>query len=250
MDDLQLRLLLLLAAAGFLSAALLVFALRLRRRSRSARSEKSQQRRDALRSIKLMLQQMEYDAEVLRLLRHARASRERQNETDFNGALDALVRKEEEMMARVDRAAEFEGYIVRTYKGRDGPARPAGRPKSPLVTLKEKGDEAEGPGDDDLQPPSSPEELKKDIGTFISDLERIRSGELKLLDEKIAFFERWVEGPERQDILKSLRAMALFLEKGDATGLEKLKNGGSGYRGRGPGSDKQGSGSDGNDGKT
>jgi hypothetical protein len=87
-----------------------------------------------------------------------------------------------------------------------------------------------GERDADRAAPATPEELKSDIQTFIRDLERIRGGGLNLLDEKIAFFERWVEGPERRDILKSLKAMALFLEKGDASGLDVLKKEGAAGR--------------------
>jgi hypothetical protein len=144
-----------------------------------------------------MIQQMDYDAEVLRLMRHARASKERRNETDFNAALDQLVGKEEAMLERVDRATEFENYLQKRYAG-DGPA--------------------------GAEPAPRPAQLKEDIRTFIRDLGRIRDGELGLLDEKIAFFEKWVESPERREMLEGLKATALFLEKGDASALEKLKN--------------------------
>ena len=274
MDGSQIALVIFLASIAVMVAVLLVIAQRLHRKAKNLRSEISRQRRDALRSINLMLQQMDYDAEVLHLLRHARASRERGNETDFNGALDTLITKEREMMDRVDRVAEFEGYLQQTYGskglwgklGREqgtgnreqgagnreqgtgggekgtGSREPGAESAEPgshterevageLKVLLDKG----GERDADAAPPATPEELKSDIQTFIRDLERIRGGELGLLDGKISFFERWVEGPERQDILRSLRAMALFLDKGDASGLEKLKKEGAGGRVQGAG---------------
>jgi hypothetical protein len=195
MDVDSLRLLILLLPLIFGTALLLYIYSRARRKARNLRTELSQQRRDALRSVKLMIQQMDYDAEVLRLMRHARASKDRRNETDFGAALDELVRKENEMLSRVDRASEFEDYLQKTYDQK-----------------------ASGP-----EPDASPEQLKEDIRTFIRDIGRIRAGELGLLDEKIAFFEKWVESPDRREMLEGLRATALFLEKGDASGLEKLK---------------------------
>ena len=197
MDDALLRLMILLLPLIVGSAALILIYRRARRKVRGLRTELSQQRRDALRSVKLMIQQMDYDAEVLRLMRHARASKERRNETDFNAALDQLVGKEEAMLERVDRATEFEDYLQKRYAG-DGPA--------------------------GAEPAPRPAQLKEDIRTFIRDLGRIRDGELGLLDEKIAFFEKWVESPERREMLEGLKATALFLEKGDASALEKLKN--------------------------
>jgi hypothetical protein len=226
MDDLLLRLLVLLLPLVLGTALLLFIYSRARRRARGLRTELSQQRKDALRSINLMIQQMEYDAEVLRLMRHARASRERRNETDFNGALDELVRKENGMMERVDRAAEFENYLQQTYDPKKAAGKRASRaekgaPEGPVRVLSRP----EGGGDAGAGP--SPEELKEDIRKFIRDIGRIRAGELGLLDEKIAFFGKWVESPERRDMLEDLRATALFLEKGDASGLEKLKKAGN-----------------------
>jgi len=222
MDDVQLRLILLLVPIAIVIAVLVSVYFRAKRKARTLRSDLSQQRRDALRSINLMIQQMVYDAEVLQLMRHARASNERRNETDFNAALDRLVRRENDLLARVDRAAEFEDYLQRTYKekkpfGMGGESAGKRRAKSPVKVL------SRPEGDGELEAGAEPEQLKEDIRTFLSDLERIRAGELNLLDEKIAFFEKWVESPERREMLEGLRATAFFLEKGDASGLEKLK---------------------------
>lgn len=222
MDDLQLILILLVGPIVIAIVSLLSIYFRAKRKARTLRSDLSQQRRDALRSINLMIQQMEYDAEVLQLMRHARASKERRNETDFNAALDRLVRRENDMLARVDRAARFEDYLQETYKkkelfgaGKDAASR---RPESPVKVL------SRPEADESLEADASPDRLKEDIRTFLRDLERIRAGELGLLEEKIAFFEKWVEGPERREMLEGLRATALFLEKGDSAGLERLKN--------------------------
>jgi hypothetical protein len=197
MDDGVLRLMILLLPLALGTAILLYIYYRAKRKAQNLRTELSQQRRDALRSINLMIQQMDYDAEVLRLMRHARASKDRRNDTDFNAALDELVRRENDMLSRVDRASEFENYLQKTYDRK-----------------------ASGP-----EPGASPEQLKEDIRSFIRDTGRIRAGALGLLDEKIAFFEKWVESPERREMLEGLQATALFLEKGDASGLEKLKKG-------------------------
>ena len=223
MDELWLRTIILLVSIVIVIAVLLTVYSRAKRKARTLRSDLSQQRRDALRSINLMVQQMEYDAEVLQLMRHARASKERRNETDFNAALDRLVERENDMMARLDRATEFEDYLQKTYKkggllgaGGEGTGKP--RPESPVRVL------SRPEADESLEADASPDRLKEDIRTFIRDLERIRAGELGLLDQKIAFFEKWVEGPERQEMLEGLRATALFLDKGDASELERLKN--------------------------
>lgn len=231
-DDGLLRLIILLVPIVIAIAVLLVAYFRLKRKARTLRAELSRQRRDALRSVSMMIGQMEYDAEVLRLMRHARASKDRQNESDFNAAIDRLVKRENDMMARVDSASEFGDYLQRTYRpdrpfgtggaekrGRDGPVKVLSRP---------------GPEDGPGTGPG-PEQLKEDIRTFIRDLERIRGGELRLLDEKISFFEKWVESPERQEMLEGLRATAVFLEKGDTSALEKMKRKAAGDRVQGRG---------------
>ncbi|MBM4249112.1 MAG: hypothetical protein FJ149_06700 [Euryarchaeota archaeon] len=241
MDELQLRLVALLLAVVSVVAVLLAVYSRTRRLARTLRSDLSRQRRDALRSINLMIQQMDYDAEVLRLMRHARASRDRGNETDFNAALDELVDKENRMLERVDRAAEFEDYLQRTYDRREAPGpgdRGSGKrpPEGPVKVLSR-------PDRDELAAPGqSSEQLKGDIRTFIRDIERIRGGELALLDEKIAFFGRWVESPDRLEMFESLRATALFLEKGDMSGLERLKDQGAGGGVQGAGERRKGAG--------
>ncbi len=237
MDAGLLRLTVLLVPIVIIVAVLVHTYYRMKRKARTLRASLSQQRRDALRSVTMMIRQMEYDAEVLQLMRHARASNERRNETDFNAARDRLVERENGMLSRVDGASQFEDYLARAYeKGRPfdiGGQRQRKRRESPIKVL------SRPDGDGDSQPDAGPEQVKEDIRTFIRDLERIRGGELDLLDEKISFFEPWVEGPERKDMLESLKATALFLEKGDASELEKLKkqgpgeNEGSGVRGRG-----------------
>lgn len=198
-DQLQLTVFLLMTAIMVL--VLMYLSIRVRRKALRLRKELGDQRADALRSINYMLVQMDYDAEVLRLLRHARNTRSAGRTEEFNGALDTLMKKEREMMERVDRVSEFEGYLTNTYKERG--ILPGGR----------KGD-AKDP---------TPEEIKGDIRTFIDALEKVRQGDLKLLEEKISFFEKWVESPQRQEIYKSLKAMTMFLEKGDPSGLEGLK---------------------------
>ncbi len=236
MDQFWFRLLVLLLPVVSGMAILVWVYYRARRKARGLRSELSQQRRDALRSVKLMIQQMEYDTEVLRLMRHARASKERRNETDFNAAIDELVRREKGMMERVDRASEFEGYLQKTYDPKKAPVAErtvAVPPVDGAVGLRSEPACADGTG---LAP--SPDQLKEDIRRFTRDLERIRAGELELLDEKIAFFENWVEGPDRREMLEGLRATALFLERGDASGLERLKNAGKKRQTRPNGRDK------------
>lgn len=198
-DQLQLTVFLLMTAIMVL--VLMYFSIRMRRKALRLRTELGHQKDDALRSINYMLVQMDYDAEVLRLLRHARNTHAAGRTEEFNGAIDTLVKKEKEMMERVDRVSEFEGHLTNTYK--ENSILPDGR----------KGD-AKDP---------TPEEIKGDIRTFIEALEKVRQGDLKLLEEKISFFEKWVESPRRQEIYKSLKAMTMFLEKGDTTGLESLK---------------------------
>ena len=234
MDEGLVRLIILLVPVVIVIAVLLTTYIRLKRKARTLLSDLSQQRRDALRSVKLMIRQMEYDAEVLQLMRHARASRDRENATDFNAALDRLVERENEMLARIDSASEFEDYLQSKYKQDrtfdiGGPKAAKRRAKSPVKVL------SRPDSDGDLEPGARPEQLKEDIRTFIRDLERIRGGEMQQLDEKIGFFEKWVEGPERREMLLGLRATALFLEKGDASELEKLKNEGTGSRVQGSG---------------
>lgn len=199
LGTLQLVVFLLLTAVMIL--LLLFLSIRLRRKALRLRSEIGKQRDDALRSVNFMLQQMDYDAEVLRLLRHARATREAGRTEEFNGAIDTLIEKENGMMERVDRVEAFEGHLAETY-GRKGLLSGIGK---------------KGSGD------ATPEQIKADIRTFIEALGKIRQGDLDLLGEKIAFFEKWVESAQRQDIYRSLKAMALFLEKGDTSGLETLK---------------------------
>lgn len=224
MDAYLLRLVVLLVPIAVVIAVLVLTFYRLKRKARTIRSSLSQQRRDALRSVKMMIRQMEYDAEVLQLMRHARASKERRNDTDFNGAMDRLVERENDMLARVDLATEFEEHLQKTYDpdGRSGPGSAGARKARESAVKVLSRPEGEG----GLESGAGPEQVKEDIRTFIRDLERIRGGELALLDEKIAFFENWVEGPERREMLESLRATALFLEKGDASKLEKLKKAG------------------------
>ena len=181
---------------------------RAQRRRRRMRSALEGQREDSLRSINLMLQQMDYDAEVLRLLRHARNMRDGGRTEEFRGAIDTLQKRENDMLARVDRVREFEIHLRQRYGTRRFLARPG------------------GDGDDET------ERIKTDIRTFISTLEKIRGGEPNILEEKISFFEKWVESPQRQQIYNSLKAMALFLEKGDSSELERLKRDGEGGNGR------------------
>jgi len=224
MDAFLLRLVILLVPIAVVIAVLVLTFHRLKRKARTIRSNLSQQRRDALRSVNMMIRQMEYDAEVLQLMRHARASKDRRNDTDFNGAIDRLVERENDMLARVDLATEFEDHLQRTYN----PKRPAGPGSAGVVKGRESPVKvlSRPEGDDEAEPGAGPEQVREDIRSFIRDLERIRGGELAVLNEKIAFFENWVESPERRDMLESLRATALFLEKGDASKLEKLKKAG------------------------
>jgi hypothetical protein len=215
-----------LKAVAFLSAVVVIMLalgltiLKLRRRTRNIRSEVNRQRHDTLRAIRFMLRQMEYDAEVLRLLRHAKASKEKGDEVAFTGALDTLVQKEQGMLKKIDNIAEFEGYLKETYAGKKD-ALERGGPPGELRNRTKDGDVlADGP--DGKGAEATPEQMKADIQKFIGDIERIRGGELELLEQKIIFFSRWVEGPERADIQKSLRAMEVFLDKGDTSKLEEV----------------------------
>jgi hypothetical protein len=193
--------------SAVLVAAMVILRLyvRARRRAHNLRLELENQRKDALRSVKFMLRQMDYDAEVLRLLRHARTSNEKGDEVAFNGALNELIAKERVMMKRLDSAAEFENYLKQTYSGK----------KSMLAGGKRK---PEG----DKNEKATPEQMKDDIETFIGDLEKIRGGAKKLLDEKVDFFGKWIEGPEHAELRESLSAMEKFLEAGDTKGLETI----------------------------
>ena len=209
MDPAQLLPVILLLATVILIPVLYLMAMRARRSRARLGAELGRQRVDSLRSIELMLQQMDYDAEVLRLLRHARNMRDAGRTEEFSGALDTLEKKEKEMIERVDRVREFEGHLLERYGKRN------------VLPRLEK----------ECMEDATPEHIKQDIRTFIATLERIRNGEPRLLEEKIAFFEKWVEGPQRQQIYASLKAMALFLEKGDSSGLEELEKGGQGAKG-------------------
>jgi hypothetical protein len=200
-DVFQLQIALFLLATAILILVMLFFSLRLRRKTLRLGAEIGHQRDDSLRSIKYMLQQMDYDAEVLRLLRHARNTREAGRTEESNGAIDTLIKKENEMMERVDRVNDFERYLRKTYD------------KKSILPGKGKSEQKD----------QTPEQIKEDIRVFIGALENIRGGDKKILEEKIAFFEKWVESPRRQDIHRSLTAMVLFLEKGDSSGLEELK---------------------------
>jgi len=200
-DVTRLQLALFLLATAILILVMLFFSLRIRRKAMHLRTEIGRQRDDSLRSINYMLQQMDYDAEVLRLLRHARNTRAAGRMEEFNGAVDTLIEKENEMMERVDRVHDFGSYLRKTYDK-----------KSFLPGIR-KGEEKD----------ATPEQIKEDIRVFIGALQKIRASEPNILEEKITFFEKWVESPKRRDIYRSLKAMALFLEKGDSSGLEQLK---------------------------
>jgi hypothetical protein len=205
-DAPQLQLVIFLLASGILILIMLFASLRMRHRNMHIRAELGRQREDSLRSISLMLQQMDYDAEVLRLLRHARNTRDAGRMEEFSGAIDTLIKKEYEMMERVDRVRDFEEHLKKTYGQ-----------KNPLFAVKKANNEG-----------STPQQIKEDIRTFVATLQKIHGGEPRLLEDKIAFFEKWVEGPQRQAIYASLKAMALFLEKGDPSGLEELGRKGKG----------------------
>lgn len=200
-----------LKALAFISAvmavmmAILLFYMRTRRRAQNLRSELNQQRKDALRSVKFMLKQMEYDAEVLGLLRHARNSNENGDEVAFNGALDDLIKKERDMIKRLESTAQFEEHLKTTYSGN----------RTFLAGGK-------GPPGSDENDKATPEQMRSDIETFIKDIEKIRGGEKRLLDEKVDFFGRWIEGPERAELLESLNAMERFLDAGDTKGLAAI----------------------------
>jgi hypothetical protein len=200
LEQAQLQLVIVLLAAAVLIPVMFLLAMKAKHSRTRIRAELGRQRDDSLRSINIMLQQMDYDAEVLRLLRHARNMRDGGRTEEFTGAIETLEKKENEMMGRVDRVREFELHLRRRYGKRQ------------LLAWSKTGEED-----------ATPEQIKGDIRAFIATLERIRTGEPKLLEEKIAFFEKWVEGSRRQQIYASLKAMALFLEKGDSSGLEELK---------------------------
>jgi hypothetical protein len=215
MDPAQLQLVVIFLATAVLIPIVFYISRKARLDRMRIRTELSHQREDSLRSINLMVQQMDYDAEVLRLLRHARNMRDEGRKEEFSGAIDTLEKKENEMMDRVDRVRDFEVHLRQRY----------GK-KSILPRLGKGGLED-----------ATPEQIKADIHTFVATLERIRAGEPRLLEEKIAFFEKWVEGSQRRRIYTSLKAMALFLEKGDSSELEKLKE--KGARGQGDKGTKQ-----------
>jgi hypothetical protein len=208
MEPALLQMLVLLIAVAVMLVMMFLVLTRARRTRAQLRAELGRQRDDSLRSIKLMLQQMDYDAAVLRLLRHAQNMRDAGRMEEFSGAIDTLQKRENDMMDRVDRVHEFESHLRARYGKRQFLARPGKR-----------GDEA------------TPEQIKKDIRKFLETLERIRTGEPMLLEEKISFFEKWVESPKRHKIYNSLNAMALFLEKGDSSGLEELQKDGNGGKG-------------------
>ena len=204
-DPLTVQLALVFIAMVVAVLILAFMALRTRRKALRLRKEMDMQKADALRAVGFMLQQLDYDAEVLGLLRHARNSREAGREVEFAGALDALMGREREMMARVDRAREFEGHLQKAYTGGGSIFSRAGA-----------GDRSEESG---LR---TAEEIKSDIMTFIGAIGKIKAGDTKLLEEKIAFFQQWVESPDRQEIYKKLKALEAFLDKGDTTKLEEL----------------------------
>ena len=206
MDPAQLQLVVLLVAFAVIIPLIFLAMRGAQRRQRRMRAALEGQREDSLRSVRLMIQQMDYDAEVLRLLRHARNMRDAGRTEEFSGAIDTLQKRENDMLARVDRVREFELHLRDTY----GTGRLLARPSAT--------------GERET------EQIKTDIRTFIATLEKIRGGEPRLLEEKISFFEKWVESPQRQGIYDTLKAMALFLEKGDFTEIERLKREGAGEK--------------------